>query len=111
MKVWVPVPASPLMPVSERLSDVMLPARSKAWLMEPAEPRLMLVGRLASSYARVSVIDDGKACVASRPSRRYERLTLELPTVEFDLASENAHPGIRSPEFQGEAPPVISLLL
>jgi hypothetical protein len=41
VKLWVLVPASPVMPVSERPSLAMLPARSKAWLMEPAAPRLI----------------------------------------------------------------------
>jgi hypothetical protein len=53
-----------------------LPARSYAWLSEPALPRLIEVGRLAASYPRVSVIDEGNDCVASRPSSRYERVTV-----------------------------------
>jgi hypothetical protein len=37
------------MPLSERPSEVTLPARSKAWDREPAEPREIEVGRLAAS--------------------------------------------------------------
>jgi len=75
------VPALPLMPVRLRLSEVTRPARSKAWLMEPAVPRLIDVGRLSSSYDSVSVRLDGKDCEARRPSSRYVRATLLPPTI------------------------------
>ena len=67
--------------VSERASAVTLPARSNDWLMEPATPRLIDVGRLASSYASVSVRLEGKDWVASRPSSRYERVTVPVTYV------------------------------
>lgn len=72
---WVPVPASPPIPVSERASEVIRPPRSKLWLIEPATPRLMDTGRLASSYARVSV----RLRTASTFDREEERRHCDQP--------------------------------
>jgi hypothetical protein len=57
VKLWVLVPASPVIPVSERPSEVTLPARSNAWDSEPGVPRLIEVGRLAGRLGGVPTQD------------------------------------------------------
>jgi hypothetical protein len=48
------VPASPLIPLKERLSEVTLPLRSYPWLRERRLPLVRLLGRLAASYPSVA---------------------------------------------------------